>query len=66
MGYNVVYCIDSKPKFRSNISPPSFGSKDKQRKNPTQIRLQGCYLLYAGSLINHTIPELGAGSAQSV
>jgi hypothetical protein len=58
MGYNAVYSVDSKPKFRRNITPPSSGLKNKPRKKPARIRLQVCYLLQVGSLIYDTIPAL--------
>jgi hypothetical protein len=37
MGYNAVQSVESEPKFRTNISPPSSGSKISQAELVTSF-----------------------------
>jgi hypothetical protein len=47
--YIAVWSVESQPTFRRNISPPSSGSKNKQRKKPAELCLPPAFTLVSCS-----------------
>jgi hypothetical protein len=44
MGYNAVESVESQPKFRMNMSPPSSVSKNKMSKEKTSVKPGGKHI----------------------